>query len=73
MIGCPKFDNAQVCVEKLTQILKQNNVRSLTVANMEVPCCSGLRRIAELAVQASEKLIPTQSLIVSINGKITRT
>jgi len=43
MVGCPKFDNGQHYVDKLTEILKQNSVRSLTVATMEVPCCSGLR------------------------------
>ena len=72
MIGCPKFDNAQAYVEKLTEILKQNDVRSLTVANMEVPCCSGLRRIAEIALEQSGKMIPTQSLVVSVKGDITR-
>jgi ferredoxin len=72
MIGCPKFDNARQYVDKLTQILKQNNVRSLTIANMEVPCCSGLNRIAELAIQESGKMIPSQNLVVTIKGEIQR-
>ena len=72
MVGCPKFDDARAYVEKLTQILRQNNVRSLTVANMEVPCCSGLRRVAEIALEQSGKLIPSQSLVVSVKGEITR-
>ena len=72
MIGCPKFDDAREYVGKLTEILKQNDVRSLTVANMEVPCCSGLRRIAEIALEQSGKMIPTQSLVVSVKGDITR-
>jgi Pyruvate/2-oxoacid:ferredoxin oxidoreductase delta subunit len=72
MIGCPKFDNAQVYLDKLTEILKQNDVKSLTVANMEVPCCSGLRRIAEIALEQSSKMIPTQNLVVSVKGDITR-
>ena len=72
MIGCPKFDNAQAYLEKLTQILEQNDVRSLTVANMEVPCCSGLKRIAEIALKQSGKMIPTQNLVVSVKGDITR-
>jgi Pyruvate/2-oxoacid:ferredoxin oxidoreductase delta subunit len=71
MIGCPKFDDAQAYVNKLTEILKQNNVRSLTVANMEVPCCSGLRRIAEIALKQSGKMIPSQSLVVSVKGEIS--
>lgn len=72
MVGCPKFDNGQHYVDKLTDILKQNSVRSLTVATMEVPCCSGLRRIAELALQGSGKLIPTQNLVVAVDGGIFR-
>ena len=72
MIGCPKFDDARGYVDKLAQILKQNNVRSLTVAVMEVPCCSGLRKIAELALNASGKMIPTQTLVVDVKGEISR-
>ena len=72
MVGCPKFDDARGYVEKLSQILKVNNIRSLTVAVMEVPCCSGLRKIAELALEASGKLIPTQTLVVSVKGEINR-
>ena len=72
MMGCPKFDNAQAYLDKLTEILKRNTVRSLTVANMEVPCCSGLRRIAEIALEQSGKMIPTQNLVVSVKGDITR-
>lgn len=71
-IGCPKFDNGQLYVDKLTEILKQNEVRSMTVAIMEVPCCRGLDRIAELALSASGKMIPTQKLIVGINGEVKR-
>jgi NAD-dependent dihydropyrimidine dehydrogenase PreA subunit len=72
MIGCPKFDDVQHYLDKLTQILKQNNVKSLTVAVMEVPCCSGLRRVAELALKASGKMIPSQQLVVGVQGEITR-
>jgi ferredoxin len=71
-IGCPKFDNGQHYVEKLTEIIKQNNIRSMTVATMEVPCCGGLQRIAELALQASGKLIPTQKLVVTVRGEVNR-
>ncbi|MBD3172528.1 4Fe-4S ferredoxin [Candidatus Bathyarchaeota archaeon] len=72
LIGCPKFDDAQKYLDKLTQIIEQNAVRSLTVANMDVPCCSGLRRIAELALEASGKMIPTQNLIIGVKGEIKR-
>lgn len=71
-IGCPKFDNGQHYVDKLTEILKQNSIRSMTVAIMEVPCCRGLDRIAELALEASGKMIPTQRLIIDINGEVKR-
>jgi NAD-dependent dihydropyrimidine dehydrogenase PreA subunit len=71
-IGCPKFDNGQHYVEKLTEIIKQNDIRSMTVATMEVPCCGGLQRIAELALQASGKLIPTQKLVVTVRGEVNR-
>jgi NAD-dependent dihydropyrimidine dehydrogenase PreA subunit len=72
MIGCPKFDNGQHYVDKLAQILKQNHVRSLTVATMEVPCCSGLNRIGDLALKASGKMVPTQNLVISVSGKVSR-
>lgn len=72
MMGCPKFDDVQHYLEKLTEILKKNNVRSLTVATMEVPCCSGLKRVAELALEASGKMIPSQSLVVGVKGEIRR-
>jgi hypothetical protein len=72
MMGCPKLDNGQNYVNKLAQILKQNQVRSLTVATMEVPCCSGLKRIGELALKESGKMVPTQNLVISISGKVSR-
>ena len=71
-VGCPKFDNGQHYVDKLTEILKQNDIKSMTVAIMEVPCCGGLQRIAELALKASGKMIPTQKLIVTVRGEIRR-
>ena len=71
-VGCPKFDNGQHYVDKLTEILKQNEIKSMTVATMEVPCCGGLQRIAELALKASGKMIPAQKLIVTVQGEIHR-
>jgi ferredoxin len=70
VIGCPKFDNAQAYAEKLTEILKRNNVAAITVAHMEVPCCSGLKWMVDKAVQASGKLIPVKRYIISIGGDI---
>jgi NAD-dependent dihydropyrimidine dehydrogenase PreA subunit len=72
LIGCPKFDDVNHYVEKLTEILKRNDVRSLTVAHMEVPCCSALNVIAQRALDASGKMIPTQRMIVSVDGDIKR-
>jgi Pyruvate/2-oxoacid:ferredoxin oxidoreductase delta subunit len=70
LMGCPKFDDVNHYVEKLTEILRNNDVRSLTVAHMEVPCCSALNVIAQRALDASGKMIPTQRLIVSVEGDI---
>jgi len=72
VMGCPKFDDVKHYVEKLAEILKVNDVRSLTVAHMEVPCCSALNVVARRALDASGKMIPTQRLIVSVDGDIKR-
>ena len=70
VIGCPKFDDARRYTEKLTQILKRNGVRSVTVAHMEVPCCSGLEGIVKRAVEASGKKIPLRRHVVTVRGKM---
>ncbi len=72
VMGCPKFDDVKHYVEKLAEMLKVNDVRSLTVAHMEVPCCSALNVVARRALDASGKMIPTQRLIVSVGGDIER-
>jgi NAD-dependent dihydropyrimidine dehydrogenase PreA subunit len=68
-MGCPKLDDAGFYIEKLTEILKQNNIRSLTVATMEVPCCGGMIRIAEEALKRSGKDIPFKKELVSLRGE----
>jgi len=65
-VGCPKLDDAQVYVEKVTQILGANDIRSLKVVYMEVPCCRGLVWIAEQALARSGKQIPYESEMVRI-------
>ena len=70
IIGCPKLDDADSYVEKLAQILTESNARSLTVAHMEVPCCTGLVRIAEAAMRRAGKDIPFDDVTVSIDGRI---
>ena len=59
-----------VYVSKLSALISQAAIRSLTVAVMEVPCCSGLTRLAQSALQASGKKIPLKETIISINGKV---
>lgn len=70
IIGCPKFDDARVYAQKLEEILKRNNVTSITVAHMEVPCCSGLKWAVDKAFAASGKQIPVNQCIIAINGAI---
>lgn len=70
IIGCPKLDEIGYYTEKLTQILQMNNIRSLTVSRMEVPCCSGLIRILGTALDRSGKDIPVVEKIISIKGEV---
>lgn len=69
LIGCPKLDDGQAYLEKLTAILQQNDIRSLTVAHMEVPCCSGLIALARQALAASGKEVPLKTLRITIDGR----
>ena len=70
LIGCPKLDDAQAYVEKLAQTVAVSSIRSLTVVHMEVPCCTGLLRIAEAAVRASGREVPIEEVTISIRGKV---
>ena len=69
MIGCPKLD-AEDYSEKLTQIIANNDIQSVTIVRMEVPCCGGLEFAAKKALQNSGKFIPWQVITVSVDGKI---
>lgn len=69
LIGCPKLDEGDYS-EKLTAILKMNEIKSLTVVRMEVPCCAGIVNAVKNALKASEKLIPWQIVTISTNGEI---
>ena len=69
LIGCPKLDEGDYA-EKLTQIIANNNIKSLKIVRMEVPCCSGIENAAKRALQASGKFIPWQVITISTNGKI---
>ncbi len=70
LIGCPKLDDVEAYMEKLTAILCQNDIKSLTVLHMEVPCCTGLLSLARQALTASGKEIPFESVIIGIKGDV---
>ena len=69
LVGCPKLDGIDYSM-KLTHILRENEVRSVTVVRMEVPCCGGLEFAAKKALQESGKLIPWQVVTIGTDGKI---
>ena len=69
LVGCPKLDGVDYS-EKLTQILLQNEIRSLTVVRMEVPCCGGIQNAAVTALKNSGKFIPWQVVTISTDGRI---
>ena len=69
LIGCPKLDSVDYS-EKLTAILQNNDIQSLTIVRMEVPCCGGLEAAAKKALQTSGKFIPWQVVTISVDGKI---
>lgn len=69
LIGCPKLDSVDYAV-KLTDIIKNNNIKSVTIVKMEVPCCGGLEIAAKKALQDSGKFIPWQIVTISTDGRI---
>lgn len=69
LVGCPKLDGIDYSV-KLAHILRENDIRSVTVVRMEVPCCGGLEFAAKKALQESEKFIPWQVITIGTDGKI---
>ena len=69
LIGCPKLDEGDY-TKKLTEIIKNNNIKSLTIVRMEVPCCGGIEHAATEALKASGKFIPWQVTTIGINGTI---
>ena len=72
LIGCPKLDEGDYS-EKLTEIIRQNNIKSVTVVRMEVPCCGGLENAVKAALANSGKMIPWQVVTLSTEGEILDT
>jgi len=71
-VGCPKLDDARFYIEKLAQIVQSNALRSLTVLHMEVPCCSGLTRVAREAIVMSGAKMSFEDVTVSLRGDVIR-
>ena len=69
LIGCPKLDEGDYA-DKLTQIIANNDVRSVTILRMEVPCCGGIENAARRALQASGKFIPWRVVTVTTDGRL---
>jgi len=69
LIGCPKLDEGDYA-EKLTQIIATNNIKSVKIVRMEVPCCGGIENAVKRALQASGKFIPWQVVTISTDGRI---
>ena len=69
LIGCPKLDDADYA-DKLTEILINNNIKSVTVVRMQVPCCGGIEYAVKTALQRSGKMIPWQVVTLSTDGEI---
>jgi len=70
VVGCPKLDDPESYVGKLTAILEQSAIRSLTIIHMEVPCCTGLCQIARMAMAAADGKVPVREVTVSVDGRV---
>ena len=69
LVACPKLDDFPSHQKKLTEILKQSEIKSLTVLHMEVPCCSGLVHMAKQAILASSNVVPFRDITISVQGE----
>jgi hypothetical protein len=72
LIGCPKFDDARAYIEKFAEIFSAASITSVTIAVMEVPCCSGLPEIVRMGMQKAGKQIPVEKIVISGQGQILR-
>ena len=71
LVGCPKLDDVDY-TNKLTEIIKNNDIQSVTVVRMEVPCCGGIEQAAKRAIQFSGKVIPWRVVVITTDGKIRK-
>ncbi|KXB06390.1 4Fe-4S ferredoxin [candidate division MSBL1 archaeon SCGC-AAA382F02] len=69
VMGCPKLDDSKLYVEKLTQLFQQSDVKSVTIAHMEVPCCFGIDQIVKDALKASGKSLPVEEITINVKGE----
>jgi len=72
IIGCPKLDEQDRYLEKLTDIVTNSGLKSITIARMEVPCCGGLEKIVAEAIRRSGKSVPVKTWIIGIQGEILK-
>lgn len=70
IIGCPKLDDQQAYLDKLTEIFRESTPKSLTIVHMEVPCCFGLEKLVEEAMRKSGHKIPLKITVVSVKGEV---
>lgn len=70
LMGCPKFDDRNMYVDKFAEIFKQNDIKSLMVVAMDVPCCQGMPLIVKAGLKAAGKTVPLETVIVSVEGEI---
>ena len=69
-VGCPKLDDTEAYVSKFTQIFSSNEIKSITIGYMEVPCCAGLLHVVSQALEASAKPIPVRTVKIGIQGNV---
>lgn len=72
-IGCPKLDDVDFYIDKVAQIIKANNLNSLTVIHMQVPCCSGMTYIAKRAIEQAGVELPFEDVTISLQGEVLQT
>ena len=68
LVGCPKLDDVELYREKLTHVFKENDIKSVVYAHMEVPCCFGLVEIIQSVISASGKEVPFEEITIGVKG-----